>query len=400
MSHSASLAKGRTWLTALAAAAILAGAATAARAQDDGAIEVSGEIDFTANWYRTNVDDSVDGTPHANFRGDDTWPAFFGNGLEDSYSGSEMVLREAELKFKKTSAMGGNWEIDYETELEIKGDDDFDLEEASATFKHTGGFYTALGVLEDKGLYEMGFIAETISEDAKGFDEVPSVRFGYVTGPMDVDVRYHSSSSEVATGVDTDGDGNADDKRVFEQHLRLQAEYEQGPLGALATYSQVTNENVEGSGYQDAETANEGGTLSDADFATFDKQGLDSKTVLGLGVIYEIGDIVPMVTWENYDVEEDDGDGNEYTTQIVTVGVTLNRLGPGNLVLTDEIGSSDIADVDGDGKNDTVNANVFHAEYHWSAGGSRFGPGLKIASNDAEEKVEHQLVYFGGEWAF
>ena len=106
-----------------------------------------------------------------------------------------------------------------------------------------------------------------------------------------------------------------------------------------------------------------------------------------------LGAIQPTLTFEQWSVELDDG-ASEYETTIVTAGVRIKQVGPGNLVMEIENGTSDISGGD-------VTFTALSAEYHWTQGKSKWGPGIKSFSNDAPgEKLTGTVGYFGGEWIF
>jgi hypothetical protein len=371
----------------------LAGAQTA-RAQEEPKkeekkheIEVSGEVDVYVEYYSTNFDGDYNG----NTRGENFWEGGFSDGLPDSYSNIETRIREAELKFKKSTTVNESWKMVNEIEIELKPinagrkANDYDVEEASAIFQHASGFHFDIGILEDKKLWEGGNTNESASEDAKGFDEEPSVRFGYNKGGMDIDVRYHSIFVEDSF---KDSTGKSHSKIVNQTLTRLQVEYKQKEfVEALLSYTSVDSSNKEEAKFQSATAA-----LTGDDLNGFEAAGLDKATVLGVGGVLFLGSIWPSLTYESYHFEEDDGD-TEFDVSVITAGVTLAKMGPGNLLIELELGNSDLSGKD-------VASTQLSGEYHFFAGKSRFGPGFKSFSNDAEEALEGTVVYFGGEWKF
>jgi len=380
---------------ALVAAMVLALAGTAQAQEEDEKIHVSGEVDVYVEHYSTNFDGNYNG----NTRGESFWGGGFSSGTKDTYSYTETRIREAELKFKKDTKMNDDWTITNELEIEFKPinagrkSNDYDVEEASAIFKHSSGLHIDLGILEDKKLYEGGLTNESASEDAKGFDENPSLRVGYKTGPFDVDVRYAGIVVEEPVEVDTDGDGEADeefDKQVNQNQIRLQVEYNQKDFAkGLFTYTSVTSENREDGDFQSATAELEGGALD-----AYEAGAVNNATVMGLGGVMYFGNIWPSLTYESYHFEEDDG-GSEFDVSVITAGVTLAKLGPGNLLIEMEMAT--LAPDEGD----DVNFTQFSGEYHFSAGKSKFGPGFKSFSNDAKgDSLEGTVLYFGGEWKY
>lgn len=379
-----------TW--ALVAAVIwMLASSPAAQAQDDEKIQISGEVDVYVETYSTNFADDYNG----NARGDNFWDGGFSSGASDSYSYTETRIREAELKFKKSTTMSETWKVVNEIELEFKPinggrrANDYDVEEASAIFVNSSGLHIDIGILEDKKLYEGGNTNESASEDAKGFDEEPSIRVGYKIGGFDIDVRYHSIFVEEPVEVDAGGGDTEElDKIVNQTLIRLQVEYAQKDfVEALFTYTMVNSENREDATFQGNSDALTGDALD-----AYEAGGVNSATVMGIGGVMFFGDIWPSLTYESYHFEEDDGDA-EFDVTVLTAGVTLAKLGPGNLLIEVELGNSDLSGED-------VAFTQVSGEYHFFAGKSRFGPGFKNFSNDAEEKLEGTVLYFGGEWKF
>jgi hypothetical protein len=390
----------KPWLTLTAAlvtaGAMVLGATPAAWAQEekkDEGVQVSGEVDVYAEYYNTNYRGRYNG----NSRGDGTWSSIFANGADDTYSNIETRIREAELKFKKSTTVNESWKMVNEIEIELKpinagrSANDYDVEEASAIFQHASGFHFDIGILEDKKLWEGGNTNETASEDAKGFDEQPSIRFGFKTGDLDIDVRYHSIfTAASAFSADTDGDGDDEtfNKELNETLIRLQVEWSKKNVAeALLTYTIVNTENKEDRSFQTATDS-----LTGTELEEYEAAGLNSATVLGVGGVIFLGNIWPSLTYESYHFEEDDGD-TEFDVSVITAGVTLAKLGPGNLLLEIESATSDIS-------GDDVAFTQLSGEYHFFAGKSRFGPGFKYFSNDADEELTGTVVYFGGEWKF
>ena len=370
----------------LCVAALLLTGIPAGWAADDEGIHVSGEVDVYVETYSTNFSGDYSG----NTRGENFWEGGFGDGTKDTYSYTETRIREAELKFKKATTMSDDWKVVNEIEIELKPvnagrrANDYDVEEASAIFVHSSGLHFDIGILEDKKLYEGGNTNESASEDAKGFDEEPSIRVGYKTGPFDVDVRYHSIFTQETAEV-----GGEDlDKTVNQTLIRLQVEYMEKEFAeALLSYTMVSSQNREDAEFQAAKA-----DLSGADLDAYESAAITAATVLGAGGVLYFGDIWPSLTYENYHFEENDGD-TEFDVQVITAGVTLAKLGPGNLLIEVESATSDIGGED-------VAFTQFSGEYHFFAGKSRFGPGFKYFSNDAEEALEGTVLYFGGEWKF
>jgi len=369
--------------------------------EDDKTIRVNGEVDAYIEYISTNFKGDYSGDT----RGDGAWSGAFGNGLADSYSNVQTRLREAEIHFRRTTTVseGSEWRLHNEIELEFKPrthDRDgqrFDLEEASATlFKNGGGMYFQIGFLEDKKLYEGGNTDETTSEDAKGFDENPSIRFGYYTGELDVDLRYASiiQRNDEVFEADLDGDSEADftgRKDIVETQIRLQAEWKRKEFAeVLFSYTLVSSANKEDDRFQSSVAALE---AANADTAAYEDAGLLSSTVIGLGGVMFFGDIWPSLTYESRHIEENKGDEG-YDVSVIEAGVTVANLGPGNLWIAAELGNSDLSGED-------VAFTQFSGEYHFKAGRSKYGPGFKSFSNDAPgEKLSGLIVYFGGEYVF
>ena len=387
MSHNPWRNRSVATLAALLTVALIAAAgAQSAWAQEDESVHVSGEVDVYVETYSTNFAGDYNG----NTRGESFWGGGFSSGLPDTYSNTETRIREAELKFKKSTTVNESWKMVNEIEIELKPvnadrkSNDYDVEEASAIFNHTSGFHFDIGILEDKKLWEGGNTNESASEDAKGFDEQPSIRFGYVTGDLDIDVRYHSVFLE-ETGL---GPDEGLKKHVNQTLVRFQAEYKKKDVAkALLSYTMVNSENKEDKDFQ-----SNAGALTGDDLDAYEAAGLTTANVLGAGGVLFFGNIWPSLTYENYHFEENDGEA-EFDVSVITAGVTLAKLGPGNLLIELELANSDISGED-------VAFTQVSGEYHFFAGKSRFGPGFKYFSNDAEEALEGSVVYFGGEWKF
>lgn len=373
-------------LTALGAAVLLLAWSGLAHAAD---ISISGEVEAYVEMGSTNFN----GDYNTNERGRGEWGSYYGDGLADEYSYTETRVKEAELKFKGSHALSDSWKITNEIEIEFKPinsgrrANDYDLEEMSATFSHTSGLFIAVGILEDKKLYEGGLVMESSSEDAKGFDENPGIRVGFETDQLEVDLRYSSIFVEEEY---EDSTGGTNDKIVNQQHIRLQAEYVMKDfIEAMLTYTSVTSENKQEADFQGAEAS-----LGAADFDAYEAAGLNTYNVIGVGAVLTFGKIQPTLTHEMWAVEEDDG-ATEYDTAITTAGIRLNGLvGPGNLVFEVESGTSDIS-------GDDVAFTAIAGEYLLRDGKSRYGPGFKTFSNDApNEELTGTIFYVGGEWIF
>ena len=369
-------------LGAVSLLVIVGGRPAAAEGSED--LEVSGEVEFYFEVGRTNWN----GDYNQGQRGKKYWSSYFGDGQEEAYDLQLTRFKEAELKFKKNTKINDTWTMTNEIEIELKAvnanvkANDYDLEEASATFMNTSGLFIAVGILEDKKLYEGGLTLEAASADAKGFDEQPSFRIGYKIGDLTVDGRYHSIGLEESSGDF--------DKTVTQQLIRLQVEYKKkGAFKAIATFTTVSSNNKRNKNYQTAVSELEGDAAS---LDAYDAEGIDTYTVIGLGTVFDLDTILPSVTIEQWAADENDG-ANIYDTQIITLGITMQRLGPADLVLELELGSSDIS-----GK--AVASQVISAEYLWRIGKSKWGPGFKTFSNDADEALTGTILYGGGEWKF
>lgn len=369
-------------LGAVSLLVIVGGRPAAAEGSED--LEVSGEVEFYFEVGRTNWN----GDYNQGQRGKKYWSSYFGDGQEEAYDLQLTRFKEAELKFKKNTKINDTWTMTNEIEIELKAvnanvkANDYDLEEASATFMNTSGLFIAVGILEDKKLYEGGLTLEAASADAKGFDEQPSFRIGYKIGDLTVDGRYHSIGLEESSGDF--------DKTVTQQLIRLQVEYKKkGAFKAIATFTTVSSNNKRNKNYQTAVSELEGDAAS---LDAYDAEGIDTYTVIGLGTVFDLDAILPSVTIEQWAADENDG-ATTYDTQIITLGITMQRLGPADLVLELELGSSDIS-----GK--AVASQVISAEYLWRIGKSKWGPGFKTFSNDASEALTGTILYGGGEWKF
>ena len=369
-------------LGAVSLLVIVGGRPAAAEGSED--LEVSGEVEFYFEVGRTNWN----GDYNQGQRGKKYWSSYFGDGQEEAYDLQLTRFKEAELKFKKNTKINDTWTMTNEIEIELKAvnanvkANDYDLEEASATFMNTSGLFIAVGILEDKKLYEGGLTLEAASADAKGFDEQPSFRIGYKIGDLTVDGRYHSIGLEESSGDF--------DKTVTQQLIRLQVEYKKkGAFKAIATFTTVSSNNKRNKNYQTAVSELEGDAAS---LDAYDAEGIDTYTVIGLGTVFDLDTILPSVTIEQWAADENDG-ANIYDTQIITLGITMQRLGPADLVFELELGSSDIS-----GK--AVASQVISAEYLWRIGKSKWGPGFKTFSNDAGEALTGTILYGGGKWKF
>jgi hypothetical protein len=368
--------------------------------EDDAAVRVNGEVYAFVEYYSTNFAGDYNGDT----RGDSAWDGAFDDGLKDAYSNTQTRIRDAELQFRRTTSIGETWRMHTEIELEFKPRNHnrdpqrFDLEEASATFfRKEGGPFFQIGFVEDKKLYEGGLTDETVSEDAKGNDEEPSIRFGWYKGALDFDLRYHSIVlRDSAIGLDLNSDGDTKDsgetvtKDINETLLRVQVEYKiKELLDLLAIYQVVNSSNKEDDKFQ--------GVKQDPDVSAdalkeYKAASLDSSTVIGLGVQLYFGDIRPIVNYESRHHEEDDGEV-EFDVSVIEAGVLIGRLGPGNLWLQVELGNSDIS-------GDDVAFTQFSGEYHFVHGSTKHGPGFKNFSNDAGEKLQGTIIYYGGDWVF
>lgn len=369
-------------LVAVSLLVIVGGRPADAEGSED--LQVSGEVEFYFEMGSTNWS----GDYNQGQRGKKYWSSYFGDGQEEAYDLQLTRFKEAELKFKKDTNINDAWTMTNEIEIELKeinanvNSNDYDLEEASATFKNTSGLFIAVGILEDKKLYEGGLTLEAASADAKGFDEQASFRIGYKIGDLTVDGRYHSIGLEESSGDF--------DKTVTQQLIRLQVEYKKkGAFKAIATFTTVSSNNKRNKNYQTAVSELEGDAAS---LDAYDAEGIDTYTVIGLGTVFDLDTILPSVTIEQWAADENDG-SNIYDTQIITLGITMQRLGPADLVLELELGSSDIS-----GK--AVASQVISAEYLWRIGKSKWGPGFKTFSNDAGEALTGTILYGGGEWKF
>lgn len=319
------------WIALAVTVGMLALAALpTARAQDGDGIQSRGEVEAYAETFRTHFA----GGTSTNQRGRKPWDASFGDGLKDGYPKGEPRIEEAELRSEKTVPLNESWVLDSEMELKAsdasRNEADFELEQHSATSKQ--GPFNAAGILEDKKLYEGGLVLEPAFQDAKGFDENPGTRVGYRTGEFVVDLRYSSLFVEVEVETDIDGGGNDESfgKRVNQTELRLQAEYvADGAVMLLGTFTLVDSSNKE-----------------DANF--------------------------------------------QYFKATFNAGLRFDSLGPGNLIVEVENGTSDIS----------VENVSFAGEYLWTHERSSWGPGVKFFQNDADEKLKGTATYFGGEWRF
>lgn len=104
-------------------------------------------------------------------------------------------LDEAELKFKSSAEASNGWKMKSELELEIKGDDDFDLEEASFTLD-MGMVAVQGGILENEGAVA-GIIDEASGVEAGLSDEEPGLRVALnLMDGLDLDVTLAMGGAE------------------------------------------------------------------------------------------------------------------------------------------------------------------------------------------------------------
>jgi hypothetical protein len=103
-------------------------------------------------------------------------------GEEDSYRRNLTSFDESELKFEAKGKTPNGFNASAEVEIELQGDNDFDLEEASVNIDN-GVFKISAGILEDlhgsiTGAADRYDISE-LSDETYG-DEEPGIRLAYI----------------------------------------------------------------------------------------------------------------------------------------------------------------------------------------------------------------------------
>jgi hypothetical protein len=416
----------------VAAIAMLWANAGTVRAQElDESLKIDGEVAF----YFESTNTNFAGNYTEDVRGQGAWGGFFGPGLKDTYSFNETRFKEAELHVQRAQKFGESWVMTNRIELEFKTVNtnadsqsaspynDIDVEEASAKFLHSSGLYVDLGILQDSKVYTPGLLLDMAAGDDKGFDENPALRVGFKTGDLNVSLRYTSQfvakdpKQTVTTTVDNgDGTTTANSttlaaKSINQTMLHAEAMYKiPDLLNALLMYTTISSANKENKDFQSSSSAAAGSdTGSDAKKA-YEDAGLDDTTLIQLSLAFTFGTIIPYLNVEQWHVDQTNG-ATSYDTQILTLGVNLKDLGPGDLIVATEQGTMS-GDFYQDPKKTAkagkpVFADVkftgYALEYLFHAGKSVFGPGFKTFSNDApgaSDTLTGSVIYFASKFTF
>jgi hypothetical protein len=402
-------------LSLLAATAMLSAAARTVRAQDlDESVRINGEVSLYVESTSTNFS----GNYTQDTRGTGAWSGFFGEGQKDTYSFLETRFKEAELKVDKATKISDDWTMVNHLEFEFKtyntGTDaqvsgfpynDIDVEEASAKLQNASGLYVHFGILQDAHVYTPALLLDMAAGDDKGFDENPAVRVGYKMGDMDVNLRF-TSQYVPKTGITmldpTDKTGKKTialkDKSINQTMIHVEFAYKIPDfLNALVYYTTITSANKENANFQGQVSG-----LSGANKSAYVDAGLDDTTVLAVSLAFQFDTIIPYVNLESWTTGKNAGSAS-YDTQIITIGVNLRELGPGDLIVATEQGTmtGDFhADPKKSGKFSDVAFSGYGAEYLFHTGKSLHGPGFKSFSNDAGEALSGTVIYYGSKWIF
>ena len=401
-------------LSLLAATAMFWVAARTVRAQGlDESVKIHGEVSLYVESTNTNFA----GDYTQDKRGTGAWSGFFGDGTKKTYSFTETRFKEAELQVDKATKLNDDWTMVNHIELEFKTVNtntdsqstppynDIDVEEASAKLQNSSGLYVHMGILQDAHVYTPGLLLDMAAGDDKGFDENPAVRVGYKMDNLDVNLRYTSQFVPKAGITMTDPKDSKKtvalkDKSIQQTMIHVEAAYKIPEfLNALVYYTTITSANKENANFQ-----GQSSTLTGDAKSAYEDTGLDDTNVLAVSLVFQFDKIIPYVNLESWNTKKNAGAAS-YDTQIITLGVNMKDLGPGDLIVATEQGTMSggfyAPDPTKPDKFSDVKFTGYGAEYLFHAGKSLHGPGFKSFSNDAEnEKLKGSVIYYGSKWVF